>query len=80
MSQWKHLLEVMPDRYAYAEAQEEVLRRLLGPVTILRQRRKGVAHPLPLIELRRAHEATPMLPGEQPLTAVDSDGTTVEVS
>ncbi|MFJ4684684.1 hypothetical protein [Streptomyces sp. NPDC088789] len=79
MRQWKHLLEVMPDRYAYAEAQEEDLRRLLGPVSILRQRRKGVAHPLPLIELRRAHEATPMLPGEQIPPAVDRDGTNAEV-
>ncbi|MCK7627259.1 hypothetical protein MUU72_29895 [Streptomyces sp. RS10V-4] len=62
MRQWKHLLDVMPDRYAYAEAQEEDLRRLLGPVTILRQRHKGVSRPLPLAELRRQHQAAPMLP------------------
>ncbi|MFF8990060.1 hypothetical protein ACF09H_08960 [Streptomyces sp. NPDC014983] len=73
MRQWRHLLDVMPDRYAYAEAQEEDLRRLLGPVTILRQRRKGVARPLPLAELRRAHQAAPMLPDEREATTVHRD-------
>ncbi|MFD5428259.1 hypothetical protein [Streptomyces sp. NPDC127084] len=62
MRQWRHLLDVMPDRYAYAEAQEEDLRRLLGPVTILRQRRNRVSRPLPLAELRRSHESAPTLP------------------
>ncbi|MQY11482.1 hypothetical protein SRB5_16010 [Streptomyces sp. RB5] len=65
--QWKHLLDVMPDRYAYAEQQEEDLRRLLGPVTILRRRRKGVATPLSLADLRHEHQAAPMLPA--PMTA-----------
>lgn len=55
--QWKHTLEVLPERFAYAEAREQSLRDLLGNVSILRQRRKGVAYSLPLSELRRQHEA-----------------------
>jgi hypothetical protein len=60
--QWRHTLDVLPDRYATAEAQEQALRTLLGNVSILRERRKGVGYPLPLAELRRRHHATATLP------------------
>ncbi|GGX56072.1 hypothetical protein [Streptomyces chartreusis] len=50
--QWLHLLNVMPERYAEAEAEEEKLRRQLGDVSILRDRRGGTTRPLPLSELR----------------------------
>ncbi|MEV8597289.1 hypothetical protein [Streptomyces sp. NPDC052012] len=50
--QWKHLLQVLPERYAYAEEQEEELRKLLGDVSILRARRGGKSRPLPLSLLR----------------------------
>ncbi|MFF9649694.1 hypothetical protein [Streptomyces sp. NPDC014622] len=56
MQQWRHTLKVFPERFAYAEAQEAELREMLGDVSILRQRRKGVAYNLPLSELRREHE------------------------
>ncbi|MET9915403.1 hypothetical protein ABZZ74_54020, partial [Streptomyces sp. NPDC006476] len=50
--QWLHLLKVMPERYAEAEAEEEKLRAQLGNVSILRDRRGGTARPLTLRELR----------------------------
>lgn len=50
--QWKHLLEILPERYAHAEGQEEELRELLGDVSILRDRRGGSSRPLPLSVLR----------------------------
>jgi hypothetical protein len=52
---WLHLLEVFPDRYAQAEAQEQQLRAELGDVAILRERRGGVSRPLTLTELRSRH-------------------------
>lgn len=56
--QWKLTLDVQPEKFAYAEAQEQGIRDLLGkPVSMLRQRRDGVSYPLPLSELRRQHEA-----------------------
>ncbi|WP_344516043.1 hypothetical protein [Dactylosporangium maewongense] len=51
--QWRHLLQVAPERFAAAEAEEEHLRDELGDVAILRERRNGVSRPLPLRELRR---------------------------
>lgn len=58
--QWKLTLDVQPEKFAYAEAQEQGMRDLLGkPVSMLRQRRKGVTYPLPLSELRRQHHADP---------------------
>ncbi len=51
--QWRHLLEVAPERYLAAEAEEEKLRAQLGDVAILKERRRGVTYPLPLRELRR---------------------------
>lgn len=55
--QWLHLLEVAPERYAAAEAEEETMRRQLGNVAILKERRGGVSYPLPLRELRRRAES-----------------------
>lgn len=55
--QWKLLLDVLPERFAEAEHQEASLRELLGDVTILRERRQGIAYALPLSRLRRRHEA-----------------------
>ena len=56
--QWKLTLKVQPERLAFAEAQEQGIRDLLGkPVSMLRQRRNGVAYPLPLSELHRQHHA-----------------------
>jgi hypothetical protein len=55
---WLHLLEVFPDRYAEAEAEEQQLRAELGDVAILRERRSGVSRPLTLTELRR-HQRAP---------------------
>lgn len=52
---WRHLLDVFPDRYAHAEAEEQRLRAELGDVAILRERRGGVTRPLTLTELRRRH-------------------------
>ncbi|MFF0386812.1 hypothetical protein [Streptomyces sp. NPDC004286] len=54
--QWQHLLEVMPERYAYAEHQEQDLRDMLGDVSILRDRSGGETRPLTLRRLReRTH-------------------------
>ncbi|MEV0471005.1 hypothetical protein [Streptomyces prunicolor] len=61
-TQWKHTLDVFPERFEHAEAQEAELRTTLGNVSILRQRRKGVSYNLPLSELRRQHHASPALP------------------
>lgn len=55
--QWKLTLDVLPERFAEAERHEAGLRELLGDVTILRERRKGVAHSLPLSTIRRRQEA-----------------------
>ncbi|MFJ4412948.1 hypothetical protein [Streptomyces sp. NPDC088925] len=60
--QWRHLLDTNPAAFACAEAHEEELRALLGPVAILRERRNNVARPLPLAELRRRHQQAPSLP------------------
>lgn len=54
---WLRVLEVFPDRYAHAEAQEQQLRAELGDVAILRERRGGVSRPLTLTELRRRQQA-----------------------
>ncbi|MFI0553435.1 hypothetical protein [Streptomyces scabiei] len=57
MGQWRHTLDVLPERFAYAEAQEQELREMLGNVAILKQTRNKVTYPLPLSELRRQHLA-----------------------
>jgi hypothetical protein len=54
---WLHLLSVFPDRYAQAEEREQQLRRQLGDVAILRERRGGVSRPLTLTELRHRQAA-----------------------
>jgi hypothetical protein len=56
---WAHLLEVFPDRFAAAEANEVRFRARHGNVAILKDRRGGVTTPLPLSELRRRIEAAP---------------------
>lgn len=56
--QFLHLLEVMPDRYAEWEANEQRLREQLGDVAILRDRRGGTTTPLPLTVLRQRAEAS----------------------
>jgi hypothetical protein len=60
--QWRHLLEVAPERYLAAETEEEKLRAQLGDVAILKERRRGVTYPLPLRELRRRAQ-DPSQPG-----------------
>lgn len=49
---FKLLLEVLPENYAHAEAKEEELRRQLGDVSILRDRRRGKSRPMSLKEFR----------------------------
>lgn len=52
--QFKHLLETMPERYAYHEAKEQGLREHLGKdVAVLRDRRGGKTKPLTLAAFRR---------------------------
>ncbi len=51
--QWARLLETMPERYGWAEAQETALRSHLGKdVAILRDRRGGTVKPLTLRAFR----------------------------
>jgi hypothetical protein len=61
-AQFKHLLEVMPDRFAEWERQEEKMQDFLGvPVTILSKTTKGVKEPLSLRQLREMAETQPTL-------------------
>jgi len=55
-AQFALLLKAMPERYAYHEKKEEELRRLLGDVSILRDRRGGKNKPLPLAAFRERVE------------------------
>lgn len=56
--QWKRLLEVFPERYAYAEERERRFRERSGKdVSILRDRRGGKLRPLTLTEFRERVEA-----------------------
>jgi hypothetical protein len=58
--QFAHLLEVMPERYAWWEQQEQELRDHLGKdVTILRDRAGKTTTPLTLRAFRERHEAAP---------------------
>ena len=62
IQKFKKLLEVMPDRFATWEAKEQHLRNVIGKdVAILSEVVAGVKKPLPLIELRRRVEDSPML-------------------
>lgn len=64
--QWAHLLKVWPDRFAQAEADEQMLQAALASEsTHLRDRSGGTTKPLPLTELRRRVDA--QRPGEDPL-------------
>lgn len=58
--QFAHLLQVMPERYAWWEEKEQELRDHLGKdVAILTDRRGGGRVPLTLRAFRERHEATP---------------------
>ena len=58
--QFKKLLEVMPERFATWEAEEQKMREFLDKdVAILSEVVAGVKRPLPLIELRRRAELEP---------------------
>ncbi|MFC0213887.1 hypothetical protein ACFFK0_15760 [Paenibacillus chartarius] len=64
-AQFKLLLKTMPDRYAYHEQQEELLRRYLNKnVAILRRTAGGRTVPLTLRQLREETEKSsrPLLP------------------
>jgi hypothetical protein len=52
---FKLLLEKLPERYAFHEQQEQELRKLLGDVSILRDRRGGKVRPLTLAEFRAGY-------------------------
>lgn len=54
---WAHLLRVFPDRFAKAEANEELFRAKHGNFTILKSRTRGETEPLTLRELREGIEA-----------------------
>ncbi|OEJ56695.1 hypothetical protein BGM19_00100 [Streptomyces agglomeratus] len=55
--QWKHLLDVFPERFARAEREEEAFRSdRQKNVAILKRTRNKVTRPLTLAELRREHE------------------------
>jgi len=58
--QFKKLLDVMPERFATWEAEEEKMRMFLDKdVAILNEVVAGVKRPLPLVELRRRAESEP---------------------
>lgn len=60
--QFKHLLRVMPERFAVWENQENDMREFLGsPVSILSETVNGVKKPLPLTVLRQRYESQPSL-------------------
>jgi len=50
---WARVLNVLPDRYAAAEREENRLRAELGDVAILTEQRGGQRHRLPLAALRQ---------------------------
>ncbi len=50
---FKHLLEVMPERYAYHEQKEQEIREYLGSdISVLTDRRGGTKKPLTLRDFR----------------------------
>ena len=51
-AQFALLLRVMPERYAYHEAKEEEMRRIVGDHSVLRDRTNGTTKPLTLRALR----------------------------
>jgi hypothetical protein len=52
-----HLLRTIPDVYAYHEGREQEIRRTLGNVAILKDRRGGTTRPMTLKELRERVQA-----------------------
>lgn len=61
-AQFKRLLEVMPERFAEWERQEQKMRDFLGvEVTILNRVRNGKKEPFSLADLRAVAESNPML-------------------
>jgi hypothetical protein len=85
--QFKKLLETMPERFATWEAKEQHLRKVIGQdVAILNEVVNGVKKPLPLIELRKRAESSPMLIDEFDIGGCacfvdfddETDGVTVE--
>lgn len=61
-AQFKHLLEVMPDRFAVWEEQEEKMQDFLGvEVTILSKTVNGAKQPLSLRQLRETAETNPAM-------------------
>lgn len=61
-AQFKHLLEVMPDRFAEWEKQEEKMQDYLGvEVTILSKTTNGRKQPLSLRQLRETAESNPAM-------------------
>lgn len=61
-AQFKHLLDVMPERFAVWEAEEEKMQNYLGSeVTILSRTVDGIKRPFSLTELREAAEKQPAL-------------------
>jgi len=61
-SQFKLLLDTMPERYAEWERQEEKMQDFLGSeVTILKKMTKGVTKPLSLRQLREMAQTQPTL-------------------
>lgn len=51
-AQFKHLLDVMPERFAEWEKQEALMREQLGEVSILKESVNGESKRLPLVTLR----------------------------
>lgn len=51
-AQFRHLWEMMPERYLYHEQKEQELRETLGDVAILRDRRGGTTKPMTLRDFR----------------------------
>jgi 3'-phosphoadenosine 5'-phosphosulfate sulfotransferase (PAPS reductase)/FAD synthetase len=49
---FKHLLKVLPEKYAEVEKNEEEMREMLGDVSILRDRRNGTTKTLTLKQFR----------------------------
>lgn len=49
---FRHLLRVMPEKYAEVEAKEEEMRQMLGNVSILKEKRNGESRVLTLRQLR----------------------------
>jgi hypothetical protein len=61
-AQFKHLLDVMPERFAEWERQEIAMQDYLGvEVTILSKAKNGTKIPLSLTELRKTAESQPAL-------------------